>query len=336
MSPTLVPIVPIRGRGNLNYPPSLGIHPRIIEISLPKYPVNGRSSSKKLRDLFYSGHTDYMCENLWLNDQWPEEYANKIGNFLTKNGFKSENGHAPKLKIVEIHPPLKGNLDDYSKFLEYVKVFEGVLRKYVSYEFEILLENRNEEQGRENINEEEGDVSLVATSEDFVKLDRVIKENKNAGSFIDLGFIIDFPQLFESEGLTFRHDPDSSHNKKWFGIDSKTYYEKIEKIFSNLYEVRSNIKEIHLWGKCAKAKASQQPHSGGLNSYFAGSPCDDRHRNDISEEKLSMKNDFLDRLYNLLDDGRKRYFLPELTFGDKKDLVSIVKDLQDKKFIFEN
>ena len=327
MSPTLVPIVPIKGRGNLNYPPDLGIQPRIIEISLPKYPVKGGSPSKKLGDLFYSGHTDYMCRNLWLYDQWPEEYANKIGNFLTKNGFKSENGHAPKLKIVEIHPPLKGKLDDYSKFLGYVKVFEGVLRKYVSYEFEILLENRHEKPGQ---------VSLVATSEDFVKLDRVIKENKNAGSFTDLGFIIDFPQLFESEGLTFQHDPGSSNSQEWFGIDSKAYYEKIEKIFSNLYEVRNNIKEIHLWGKCKRVSEIQQPHEGDLNSYFAGSLCDDRHRNDISEEKLSMKNDFLDRLYKLLDDGRKRYFLPELTFGDEKDLVSIVKDLQDKKFIFEN
>jgi len=327
MSPTLVPIVPIKGRGNLNYPPSLGIQPRIIEISLPKYPEIGRSSSKKLRDLFYSGHTDYICGNLWLNDQWPEEYANKIGNFLTNNGFKSEDGHAPKLKIVEIHPPLKINLNDYSKFLEYVKVFEEVLRKYASYEFEILLENRHVKPGQ---------VSLVATSEDFVKLDRVIKENKNAGSLIDLGFIIDFPQLFESEGLTFQHDPGSSNSLEWFGIDSRAYYEKIEKIFSNLYEVRYNIKEIHLWGKCVKVKGGQQPHEGDLNSYFAGSPCDDRYKIDISEEKMSMKNNFLDRLYDLLDDGRKRYFLPELTSGGEKDLVSIVKDLQVKKFIFEN
>lgn len=330
MSPTLVPIEPIKSKGNLNYPQDLGIQPRIIEISLPKYNEDDKDKKSTLNiqeDFLYSGHTDYMGKNLWLNDQWPKAYATTVIDFLKKNGFESEGDHLPKLKIVEIHPPLKRNLDDYPKFLEYVKSFKEELGKYLKYEFEVLLENRNEGSGK---------VYLVARSEDFVKLDNVIRENKNAGSLTDLGFIIDFPQLFESEGLKFSHKLDEFHSKRWFGIDSETYHEKIEKIFSNLYEVRNNIKEIHLWGKCKRVSEIQQPHEGDLNSYFAGSLCDDRHRNDISEEKLSMKNDFLDRLYKLLDDGRKRYFLPELTFGDEEDLVSIVKDLQDKKFIFEN
>lgn len=49
------------------------------------------------------------------------------------------------MKIFEIHPPLRKKLGDYPKSLEYLKVLEEVLEKYISYEFEILLDIRNAE-----------------------------------------------------------------------------------------------------------------------------------------------------------------------------------------------
>jgi hypothetical protein len=54
----------------------------IIEISLPKYDEDKKSSSKNQRDYFYSVHTDSRGAKWWLDDQWPEDYATLVKDFF--------------------------------------------------------------------------------------------------------------------------------------------------------------------------------------------------------------------------------------------------------------
>ena len=76
------------------------------------------------------------------------------------------------------------------------------------------------------------------------------------------------------------------------------------------------IDGIHLWGKSGPHR---QPHYGDLNTYFRGDP--------------DVKAAFLARLYDLLADGRPRFFVPEVN-SRQEDLDSIVRDLLQAGFRF--
>jgi len=82
----------------------------------------------------------------------------------------------------------------------------------------------------------------------------------------------------------------------------------------SLKECSSRIGGLHLWGKKRNERGRRVSHVGDLNSYF----------NDNE-----LKRTFLESLYDLLDDGLERYFVPEVNSNDK-DLSAIVEDLIPK------
>jgi hypothetical protein len=112
---------------------------------------------------------------------------------------------------------------------------------------------------------------------------------------LKLRLVLDFPQLFTAYNLG----------------PGKFTEEKIIKVIRSLGECRDYIAGIHLWGKKLNDKGRAIPHIGDLDSYFL---------------EARSKEVFLRELFDLLDDGRARFFVPEVNSGDE-DLRRIVEDL---------
>lgn len=92
----------------------------------------------------------------------------------------------------------------------------------------------------------------------------------------------------------------------------------IENILARQMQIQSMIAGIHLWGKKRSKAGRIVSHAGDLTSYF-----EDDVKKDI----------FLNWLAHFLNDGRQRYFVPEVNNSDA-DLLSIVRDLESKGIQF--
>jgi hypothetical protein len=80
-----------------------------------------------------------------------------------------------------------------------------------------------------------------------------------------------------------------------------------------LRDIRDFITSTHIWGKTIGGV-----HNADLNTYFS------------NDQKV--KDCFLQEIYKLFDDGRARYFLPEVLSSNaemsvEQSMESIVKDL---------
>lgn len=96
--------------------------------------------------------------------------------------------------------------------------------------------------------------------------------------------------------------------------------EKLDYILHKQNSIRSFVKSIHLWGKRRSASGRWVAHNGDLNSYFK------------SSEKKQV---FLKWFNKFLDDGRDRYFVPEVN-SSVDDLCSIVNDLKSAGISLNN
>jgi len=138
---------------------------------------------------------------------------------------------------------------------------------------------------------------LASTNEDFIELSKAIKRRK-----LRLGIVLDFPQLF------------SAH-----GIDTyKTSEQEIRDLIKPVYEYRDMIEGMHIWGKRLSDSGRPIAHVGNLDTYF-------------NNER--MKRFFLRELYDLFDDGKPRFFVPEVNSGNN-DVASIIKDFIEAGFEF--
>ena len=115
---------------------------------------------------------------------------------------------------------------------------------------------------------------------------------------IDLGLALDLPQIF------------SAH----LGSKPPTPLE-VEHLLEKLRPVAHRIETLHIWGRRKTA------HNGTLDDLFGHDPL--------------AKETFFDGLHRLLEDGRPRYFLPEVN-SSKEDLQSIVSDFVSAGFGFTN
>ncbi len=138
---------------------------------------------------------------------------------------------------------------------------------------------------------------IFSSQNEFIELAEGIETNK-----CSLRMILDVP------GLLTRH----------FGPKDKLKKD-ITNVLKGLAPSRSYIKGMHLWGKKRGDSGRWISHSGNLDTYF------DNHK--------SIKEHFLKELFDLLDDGKKRYFVPEVNSGDD-DLHAIVSDLIKTGFRF--
>jgi len=138
---------------------------------------------------------------------------------------------------------------------------------------------------------------LISNVTDLEKLCESI--NKNG---LKLRVVLDVIQIFSSYNLG----------------PGKFNTEKISSVIRSIYPIRERIKGVHLWGKKKYKTNRYISHKGDLNTYFIDS---------------ELKEIFLKELYDLLDDGIPRYFVPEVN-SPSEDLISIVEDLKRCGFKF--
>ena len=138
---------------------------------------------------------------------------------------------------------------------------------------------------------------IISTLDEINELIAKIKA-KN----LNLEVVLDLPQLFTAHGMTFE-----KFNK-----------EEIAKLLRGLSNSIGKIGGIHIWGKRKSESGRIIAHCGTLDTYFGNK---------------KLKGIFMKELYNLLDDNKERFFLPEVN-SSVEDLQSIVKDFIDAKFTF--
>lgn len=146
---------------------------------------------------------------------------------------------------------------------------------------------------------------------------QIVIENRS-GNLLNRRFLLSTYQSF----LKFSEHLDASGSDLRFAFDVPQILTahkllqnttKIVPLLEHMKEVRRNIRSIHLWGCNPKA------HWGDFNTTFCGDQ--------------SMKRDYLAGLYDLLDDGVQRYFVPEVN-SSQADFLSIISDLTETGFTF--
>lgn len=221
-----------------------------------------------------NSHKDGVPQ-LWKSAKWAEEFAHFIIE-LTKDQ------NAPT--IIEIHPPFN-DYCDIDSFLDRYLVFENEIHKTYPNTI-IVIENRSGAIYR-------GGKFIIEKAKEIVELCEKIKTQN-----INLGVVLDFPQLLTAERLD-------------------TLKFKADKYFSLIDEIskyRDIIKGIHIWGKKKSESGRWVAHAGNLNTYF-----------DNNEE---YKKVFIDGIKRICDDNIKRFLVPEVNTGSD-DLASIMKDIFD-------
>jgi hypothetical protein len=205
----------------------------------------------------------------------------------------------PSPQVIEIHPPFS-DYADIDFFLACIQSFNVCLLEN-NIETRLLLENRT---GTKYKNGK----FIISTVEDLLALSDKIDSTNTP-----LGITLDIPQLFRAHQL------------------SPSTINEMHRIFDALITVRHNIEGIHLWGVTTNLKADGKSlqrltHQGDLNNYFRE-----------STKKKGLKQAFLSRLAELLNDKKHRFFVPELNGFDRngytqkcaeQDLASILLDLE--------
>lgn len=119
---------------------------------------------------------------------------------------------------------------------------------------------------------------------------------------LKLRIVLDFPQLFSAYNLG----------------PGKFTEDKIVSLIKKIYPFREFVRGVHLWGKKDYGSGRQVSHMGDLDTYLV---------------EKDLKEIFLKELYDLLDDGIERYFVPEVNSSDA-DLRNIIEDLKKYGFKF--
>lgn len=210
---------------------------------------------------------------LWKSEEWAEAFAEFV-IALTKE-------HTPP-KTIEIHPPF----NDYCSLDEFIDrycIFEKKVHAAYPHTL-IVIENRAGAVYR-------GGKFLIGKAKEIANL---CEQIKNRG--INLGIVLDFPQLLTAEGI----DPASFKAEKYnAAIDTLLPY-------------RDLIKGIHIWGKKKSATGRWVAHAGNLDTYFLGDS--------------SVKEAFICGINRICEDGVKRFLVPEVNSG-AADLAKIMVDL---------
>jgi len=120
---------------------------------------------------------------------------------------------------------------------------------------------------------------------------------------LKLKIVLDIPQLLAAHNINLRNISIAN----------------IESVLESIKTIAHNISGIHLWGKKLTENDRWISHIGDLNDYFSGNK--------------EQKNFFLRKVYDVFNDGKKRYFVPEVN-SSSEDLQSIVNDMINVGFKF--
>ena len=291
--PILIPVI----YNNKKYPD--GIMAKIQEIP-------ARFDSKVPMPSFfymdYSLHTEYSHS--------PTKFSNPACNGLSALKITDRRG-VPKLwynlnwvrefvkyifRFVGDKRPPK-IIEIHPPFDDYCRGLSQFIDLYEEFEEDILVKFPNAEiliENRYGSQYREGKF-LISTINDLLGLVKLI-ESRN----LKLRLAVDIPQLFAASGLTA-------------GTFSKT---RISELFNSLKAVREYISNVHLWAKYRNEDNKMVVHRGRLDKYLG-----------------DLKSHFLNELYDLLSDGRPRYFLPEIN-ASSAELHLMVRDLIIRGFHF--
>lgn len=136
---------------------------------------------------------------------------------------------------------------------------------------------------------------LVSAADDVLRLGRSIEKTGSG-----LMMILDIPQLLHGEGL----DPGRASASVIAGV------------LDSLEPIVDKIAGIHLWARSRRGGT----HVANLDEYFG--------------KRMEVKDTFFRTLARLLDDGRPRYFVPEVNYGKLDAIEPMVRDLQAVGFEF--
>ena len=210
---------------------------------------------------------------LWKSEEWADSCADFV--------IALTEGHTPP-KTIEIHPPF----NDYctlDEFIDRYCIFETKI--HAAYpDALIVIENRAGAVYR-------GGKFLIGKAKEIAALCEQIQSRK-----INLGVVLDFPQLLTAEGI------DSAK----FNVDK--YNAAIDTLMPYSYL----IKGIHIWGKKKSATGRWVAHAGNLDTYFL--------------DNSSVKQAFINGICRICEDGSKRFLVPEVNSG-AEDLAKIISDI---------
>jgi hypothetical protein len=210
---------------------------------------------------------------LWKSEKWAQEFAEFI-IALTQNKNTPD--------VIEIHPPFN-DYCDIDMFLKRYVIFEKRIRE-VYPETIIVVENRSGAIYK-------GGRFVVGKAKEIVELCRKIKENN-----INLGVVLDFPQLLTAENIdTLKFNEDK-------------YLKAVDDIAKN----REIIKGIHIWGKKKSESGRWVAHAGNLDTYFGNNQ--------------NYKSAFIKGIMYVCNDDMQRFLVPEVNTG-ADDLACIINDI---------
>lgn len=191
-------------------------------------------------------------------------------------------------------------IEIHPPFNDYCRTIEEFIERYMIFEEKVLALHPTTEILIENRSGSQyrGGKFLISRDIDLINL---VEQIKLGG--LKLKIALDVPQYITA-----------------YGDISKLNIYSINCLFQPIKPYAQFISCIHLWGKRRNKSSRWISHIGNLNTYF--------------EDHLGLKLVFLNSLYDLLDDGRQRYFVPEINSGNE-DLASIVNDLIGVGFTFK-
>ena len=132
---------------------------------------------------------------------------------------------------------------------------------------------------------------MIGKAKEIVELCQKIKDKD-----INLGVVLDFPQLLTAEGM----------DTLKFNVD------KYLSLVDNISKHREVIKGIHIWGKKKSASGRWVAHAGNLDTYFG--------------ENAIYKSAFIEGILKVCNDDMIRFLVPEVNTG-AEDLSRIIEDI---------
>ncbi|MBY9006132.1 MAG: hypothetical protein KGD63_05195 [Candidatus Lokiarchaeota archaeon] len=289
-------LIPIK-YGKKDYPQ--GIIPKIEEIPA-HFDVKSINPSMNC-----SLHTEYSAGKRKLTSDLLKDFqiikkAHK--NFIPQLWFNDEwsiEFGKFLIKLIGNHDPPK-IIEIHPPYDDYCNSLEIFLERYQIFESFILKYFPNIEILIENRfgTMYSGGKFILKTSNDLINLSNLLDDLD-----LKLKIVLDIPQLF------------SANNINPLNINE----ENIIKILSPLKKCINDISSIHMWGKKRTEKGRLIVHHGDLNN--------------LLNFNKDLKTIFLKEIYNLFNDGKTRYFVPEVN-SNNNDLISIVNDFKNIGFKF--
>lgn len=252
----------------------------------------------------YSLHTEYSYGKRKLNSHVLAKYPSLLkhhNNYVPQLWYDKEWAKEFALFIIELvgdNPP-PTVIEIHPPFKDYCPSLSDFLERYKIFE-EIILSHYPEtkiciENRAGTIYRGESFlISKISSIYDFLSL--LKKEN------LRLKLVLDYPQIFTAE----HYDLDN------FPLETFLSSHKF------LDGLQDQIQGVHIWGKTKNNKGRWVAHYGDLNSLFP--------------DKINKKA-FLHLLNEFYDDGKARYFVPEVN-SSEEHLQSIINDCLSSEIQF--